>query len=151
MIDKWDERFLKLTYEIAQWSKDKSTKCGAIIVDHDHNIIGTGYNGFPKNIEDSDERLDNRELKYKIILHSEENCLIRCNKDVTGMTMYVTDNPCAHCASHIIANGIKRVVFPIGGTQYKERWKEQNALALQLFEEAGVTVDQVEFTSEFMK
>lgn len=151
MIDKWDERFLKLTYEIAQWSKDPSTKCGAMIVDDNHNIIGSGYNGFPPGVEDSDERLNNREIKYKIVLHSEENAFIRSRGSVKGHTMYVTDNPCAHCASHIISNGIKRVVFPVGGTQYKERWKEQNALALELFKESGVTVDQVEFTSDYIK
>lgn len=144
-MNKWDERFLKLTYEIAQFSKDPSTKCGAVIVDDSHNIVSCGYNGFPPGVEDSDERLNNREIKLKIVLHSEENALIRSNVSTKGCTMYVTDNPCVHCASHIIANGIKKVIFPSRETDYKIRWKADSDLALQLFQEAGIVVEMVDF------
>ena len=49
---KWDNRFLVLAKLIGSWSKDPSTKVGAVIVDQDNKIVSVGYNGFPKNISD---------------------------------------------------------------------------------------------------
>ena len=63
--DKWKKRFIQLSKEISTWSKDPSTKVGALIISEDRNIVSTGYNGFPRGIEDTEERLNNRELKYK--------------------------------------------------------------------------------------
>ena len=54
-MNKWDTRFLKLAKEIATWSKVPSTQVGAIGV-KDRRILATGYNGFPKGIE---EKKDN--------------------------------------------------------------------------------------------
>ena len=64
-MDKWDYRFIKLAKEISFWSKDPSTKVGAIAVTN-RRIIATGYNGFPKDIDDSDKRLNDREIKLPI-------------------------------------------------------------------------------------
>ena len=58
MLDtKWKKRFLKLSKEIAEWSKDPSTKVGALIISEDKNIISTGYNGFPRGIEDTAKKI----------------------------------------------------------------------------------------------
>ena len=77
MLDnKWKKRFIQLSKEISTWSKDPSTKVGALIISEDRNIVSTGYNGFPRGIEDTEERLNNRELKYKFILHAEMNCIM---------------------------------------------------------------------------
>ena len=45
--EKWHRRFLRLAAEIAEFSKDPSTKVGCILV-RDRRIISTGYNGFPR-------------------------------------------------------------------------------------------------------
>ena len=71
-MNKWDDRFLKLATVIGNWSKDPSTKVGAVIVNDDNKIISTGYNGFPRGIRD-DDRLDNRAQKYDLIVHAEAN------------------------------------------------------------------------------
>tara|TARA_R110000787_G_scaffold186397_1_gene297914 strand:- start:2897 stop:3064 length:168 start_codon:yes stop_codon:yes gene_type:complete len=43
---KWDQRFMELAAFIAQWSKDPSTKVGAVIVDpRNKRIVSTGFNG----------------------------------------------------------------------------------------------------------
>ena len=67
ILKKWDLRFLEMARNAASWSKDPSTKVGAIIVDDDKRVISVGYNGFPKGVRD-DERLDDRQEKYKIIV-----------------------------------------------------------------------------------
>ena len=57
MSDKWDKRFLDLAKHISDWSKDPSTKVGCIVVGEDREIRSTGFNGFPRGIEDKQERL----------------------------------------------------------------------------------------------
>ena len=67
-IERWDMRFLELADTIRKWSKDPSRKIGAIAV-RDRKILATGYNGFPKGIEDTHERYKNREIKYRYVVH----------------------------------------------------------------------------------
>ena len=55
-ITDWDIKFLKLAQHVSDWSKDPSTKVGAVVVDKDNRIVSIGYNGFPKGVQD-DERL----------------------------------------------------------------------------------------------
>ena len=65
MSDKWDLRFIELAHHISSWSKDPSTKVGCVVVGADREIRSTGFNGFPRGIDDSLERLQNREEKYR--------------------------------------------------------------------------------------
>ena len=76
MSDKWDKRFLHLAKHISEWSKDPSTKVGCIVVGEDREIRSTGFNGFPRGIEDKQERLEDREQKYPMICHAEENAIM---------------------------------------------------------------------------
>ncbi len=68
---KWDKRFMKLAREISTWSKDPSSQIGAVIINDERRILATGYNGFPKGIRDTEERLNDREQKYPMIVHAE--------------------------------------------------------------------------------
>ena len=75
MLDqvKWDRRYLHLAQEVSRWSKDPSTKVGAVIVNSLGQVVGTGYNGFPRGVSDTDERYLDRDVKYKMICHAEQN------------------------------------------------------------------------------
>ena len=44
-----------LAKHIGSWSKDPSTKVGAVIVDDKNRIVSVGYNGFPRGVEDSEK------------------------------------------------------------------------------------------------
>lgn len=135
---KWDERFLELATFISNWSKDPSTKVGAVIVDSDNRIVSVGYNGFPQSIED-DNRLKDRDTKYKIIVHGEINAILFANKSVKGCTLYtVPFEPCPRCAGLIIQSGIKRVVAPFNTNN---RWEEDFKISRELFEEAGILLE----------
>lgn len=140
--EKWDRRFMELAGFIAQWSKDPSTKVGAVIVDpRNKRIVATGFNGFPFGVEDTAERLEDRAVKYEMVVHAETNALMFAGEQANGCTVYVTPlPPCARCAVLLIQAGIKRVVSPTPDTS-KEPWKTQFAISSQMFREARVEVD----------
>ena len=141
---KWDDRFLVLAKLIGSWSKDPSTKVGAVIVDCNNRIISVGYNGFPKGVKDNKERLNDRESKYDIIIHAEANALSFASKSVEGCTLYTYPfQPCSRCAGLIIQHGIKRVVSQ-KDSKASERtmsWGKNFELANTLFSEAGVEME----------
>jgi dCMP deaminase len=84
---KWHNRFLDLAKFISGWSKDPSTKVGAVIVDKNKRIVSVGYNGFPKDVKD-DNRLYDRESKYLIIIHAEINAILFANKSLDDCILY---------------------------------------------------------------
>jgi dCMP deaminase len=134
--EKWDGRFLALAQHIAQWSKDPSTKTGAVIVDPDFRVVSVGYNGLPRGVADTPERLENREVKYKIIVHCERNALLFAHGPVKGCTLYTWPfMSCSVCASMVIQAGIRRAVAP---SSDNPRWVEDFKLSRELFSEAGV-------------
>lgn len=139
---KWDTRFMKLAREIASWSKDPSSKIGAVIVNDDRRILATGYNGFPKGIEDTEERLNDREQKYPRIMHAEMNALMHAlhsGVSVKDATIYVYGLPvCPECTKSIISAGIKRIVISpdpyVYITPWTEKWKN---VSYQMIQEVG--------------
>jgi len=146
---KWDKRFMRIAREVSSWSKDPSTKVGAVIVNQDRNIISTGYNGFPRGIEDSIDRLEDREEKYPRIVHGEMNALLNAlynGVSVKGATIYVWGLPvCSECTKSIIQAGISRVVITdIKDTKWKESWEKHSQSMLS---EACVWIDTIEENS----
>ncbi|MHA2063100.1 MAG: deoxycytidylate deaminase [Candidatus Thorarchaeota archaeon] len=141
---KWDHRFLDLAAHISQWSKDPSTQVGCVIADDDKKVVAIGYNGFPKGIEDSEERLNDRETKYKYVVHSEPNAFANANGSVKGCTIYTYPfAPCAECMKLIITNGIKRVVYPTLSEELATRWAGQLELAEDMAREAGLVLTEL--------
>ncbi len=122
---KWTMRFLALAQQISTWSKDPSTKCGAVIVDDDRKIISTGYNGFPAGMDDT--RLKDREFKVKHVIHAEMNAIFNARCDIRGMTLYINMPPCSECAKLIGAAGIKKVIWLEGDAEFIKRWKSHDA------------------------
>lgn len=138
-ISGWDERFLDLALHVAQWSKDPSTKVGAVIVRPDKRIVSLGYNGFPRGVCDHEERYAERAVKYKFVSHAERNALDNVSEDVTGCTLYSTLQPCPECAKSIIQKGIKRVVTNMDMTR-KEMLDEFYDYSYVMFKEANTTI-----------
>jgi len=139
-MTKWDKRFLTIADLIATWSKDPSTKVGAVIVKN-RRIIATGYNGFPPKIAD-DGRLQNRDEKYSLIIHAEMNALIQAGGAADGASLYLSGfngSPCRNCAKHLITAGIASIVHWNGAVERQE-WLIELNLAKEIFEEAGVEV-----------
>jgi dCMP deaminase len=133
---KWDRRFLDMAKLVSSWSKDPSTKVGAVIADEDNRIISVGYNGFPRDIVDYQEALDDRELKYQIIIHAEINAIMFASRSLKDCVLYTYPfEPCCKCASVVIQSGIKRVVsYP----NREDRWESSFQISRKLFQESGV-------------
>lgn len=137
---KWDKRFINLAREISTWSKDPSTKIGAVIVNDDRRILATGYNGFPRGINDNDWRYQDREEKYKYVVHAEMNAIYNATFNgisLNDSTLYVWGLPvCSECAKGVIQVGIKKIVMP--KLDFPERWVDSFRKSRELFSEAGI-------------
>lgn len=141
MNEKWDHRFMRIAQEAASWSKDPSTKGGAHIVRANRTPVSYGYNGFPRGVEDTAERYANRELKYKLVVHAEENAILNAHGlNLEGSILYATHFPCARCAASIIQVGIKQVVTLTPSEDFRSRWQADIDLTMTMFKEAGVDV-----------
>lgn len=141
----WDKRFMDLAKHIALWSKDRSTKLGAVIVDDNHRILSVGYNGFPQGCDDSKESRHERPAKYLYTEHAERNAIYNAGRNgvkLQGATIYVPIPSCVDCTRAIIQTGIKKVVFGLPDPEEQKRlWQTFNFdVSLELFREVDVKV-----------
>lgn len=153
--DRWDHHFLQLALAHAAMSKDPSTKVGAVIVGPDREIISAGFNGFPRGILDSDERLNDRDTKMRLVVHGEMNAILAAARRgiaLKGCVMYVaaTDKsgmvwggpPCTRCTVETIQSGIGEIVsYPIKSAP--SRWHDDLQYARALLIEAGIAYREV--------
>ena len=141
-MTNWDKRFLKLAKHISEWSKDPSTKVGCVVVGPDRELRSTGFNGLPRGIGDNEERLNNREIKYPLICHAEENAIMhaaRIGISLKGCTAYVTWPPCTRCARSLIQAGVSTIVYP-ESIEIPERWMDDFNLSLNMLKEAKISL-----------
>jgi len=139
LLNKWDYRYLALADHISQWSKDPSRKIGAVAIGPQGQVLSQGYNGFPRGIVDGETRYNNREEKYKYVVHAEMNCIYNAADNgvsLRGSKLYVTGLPtCSDCAKGIIQVGVKGVYMQ---GDVPDAWKDSWELTKMLFKEAGV-------------
>lgn len=150
MTAKWDDHFLDMCARIAMMSKDPSTKVGSIIVGPDREIRTTGFNGFPRGIDDTQERLTNRDMKLSLVVHAEMNAILnaaRVGVLVKGCALYLAATdisgliwggpPCTRCTVEIIQSGISEIVsYPF--KEVPSMWKDSIELSRRLLDECGV-------------
>jgi len=139
-INKWDNRFLELAKLISTWSKDSSTKVGAVITNDKNRIISLGFNGYPRMV--NDENLDSREEKYAKTIHAELNSILFSRGNLCGCTLYVYPLvPCSNCMASIIQVQIQRVVVLVeDDCERIKRWQNSNEIALKMAEQAHIDV-----------
>ena len=154
MNDKWDRYFLRMALEASSISRDPNTRVGCILVGPDREIRGSGFNGLPRGIADTAERLNDRDAKLRIIVHAERNALLaaaRVGVPTKGCRLYVacTDDsretwggpPCVGCSIEIIQAGIVEVVsYPTKGWS---KWKDELDQGKALLFEAGLRFREV--------
>jgi len=158
MSYRWNKHFLNLAFEHARMSKDPNTRVGAVIVGPDREVVSTGFNGFPRGIADTPERLCDRDEKLRLVIHAEMNAIInaaRIGVSVKGCSLYLaaTDDsgmiwggpPCTRCAVHVIQAGITRVVSRPMKAGFS-KWHDDLAVSGALLLEAGVSV--IEFPNQ---
>jgi dCMP deaminase len=149
--ERWDRHFLQLCLDHARMSKDPSTQVGSIIVGPDREIVSAGFNGFPRGIEDTAERLNDREMKLRLIVHAEMNAVLSAacvGTRLKGCELYLgaTDisgevwggPPCTRCTVEIIQSGIVGIVS-WRPKSVPSRWHEDIAFARKLIDEVGIS------------
>lgn len=140
--ERWDLSFLVDAKVAARRSKDPSTKVGAVAVRPDLTHASQGYNGFPRGVADTEERLNTREIKYDLVVHAETNAILTAKEPLTGCTLYLTFPPCIRCTTSIIQAGISRVVAIKPTEEQEARWgfsKSRDLLA-----EVGIELTEYE-------
>lgn len=138
----WKQKYLGLAQHFATWSKDPSSQIGAVTVGEDGEVLTQGYNGFPRGIEDTPERLNNREAKYPLIVHAEMNCIYNAANlgvNLKGSSLFVYGLPvCGPCSLGIIQAGITSVYMRPNYAKVTPKWIESFQQTADNFEEAGV-------------
>ena len=134
MQAKWDNKFIALCDHIATWSKDNSTKVGAVIVNQRNKILSIGYNGLPIGVDDNKLERNTGPDKYLWFEHAERNAIYSCAEEgipLKGAKLYCNFLPCSDCARAIIQSGIKEVM-------YKEEYKKDKEVTKLMFYEAKI-------------
>jgi dCMP deaminase len=140
-LTKWDRRYLALAAHVAGWSKDPTTKVGAVLVGRERGRVALGYNGFPPGVADDPERLADRATKHRLVQHAERNVLDNATFDACGSTLYATFFPCSECAKSVVSRGVSRVVAPPLPSNTREPWADDHRWAVLVLAEGGVAVD----------
>ena len=131
MRPPWDQYFIGICKAVATRSHDTDTQVGCVIVDPDHRIISTGYNGFPPGINDALWPADRTAktmvsaktvvTKYDVMLHAEINAIVHAGRSLQGCMLYCTYMPCHPCAMAAIAAGIKKIAYVLKNPRTQER------------------------------
>ena len=135
------KKFLIIAHAVAQLSKDKATKVGAVAIGGAGEIRAMGYNGFPRGFNDDVAARHERPEKYVWTEHAERNLIYnaaRVGTPLDGCILVVTPLfCCVDCARGVVQAGFKAVVAKADNNP---RWVESNKQAMALFEECGVEV-----------
>lgn len=148
--EKWHLRFMELAELVSTWSKDPSTKTGAVVVGPDREIRATGYNGLVRGVDDNKpERLE-RPTKYDFFEHAERNAIYNAcltGTPLKGCVLYATHAPCTDCCRAIIQAGIKMVVTHRVEPRPDIKdatWRDKLGFSEQMFKEAGVEIKYID-------
>ncbi len=135
-MNKWNDRFLEMAYQVSTWSKDTSCKVGCVIADSENKVVSCGYNGFPKFLEDKESVLNDKELKNTLTEHAEHNAIEIMNAVYKSFTppfkMYITHVTCFKCALETILSKcdyIEEIYFEhTGSPTFLERYQIERAI-----------------------
>ena len=139
----WNVAFMQQAQLMSTRSKDPSTKVGCIIVSPDRFVLSEGYNGFPRGVADTPERLNDRAQKYPRVVHAEANAIINAGRNgakIDNGILFVTQPPCPNCAKMIAQAGI-REVFYIDLDKSKKGiagWRDELDISFDIFNEVGI-------------
>lgn len=141
----WDEYFMGVASLSAMRSKDPNTQVGACIVNKDKRIIGIGYNGLPRGLDDDLFPWNNDkgmlDSKYAYVVHAEANAILNAISSLEDSTIYVTLFPCNECSKLIIQSGIKEIVYV--SNKYSDT--DTHKASIKMLDAANIKYRQIEF------
>lgn len=114
----WNEYFMDLAQMVAERSTCDRAYVGCVLVNKEHRIIATGYNGSIAGNPHCDEVGHTMRDGHCIAtIHAEMNALLYCAKTgiaVDGSLCYVTHFPCLQCTKALIQAGISTIYYREG-------------------------------------
>jgi len=145
MNNNWLKRWFDLADLVASWSKDRSRKCGCVVVDDRNNVLSLGWNGFPRGVNDDTDSRHERPEKYLWSCHSEENAV--CNAAAKGIPLLggtmVVSAPlfcCARCSRQIAQSGIGSVYTSVSPDFGDAHFGHEFSISMSILKEANVNV-----------
>lgn len=139
MRKSWDTYFMQITEIVASRSTCDRAFVGCVLVNKDHRIVSTGYNGsVAGNPHCDDVGHTMRDGHCIATIHAEMNALLYCAKEgipTKNTICYVTHFPCLNCTKALIQAGIREVV-------YKNAYRVDD-YAVSLFEKNNITLRQL--------
>ena len=130
-------------------SKDRSMRCGTVLIGEGHCVVSTGYNGFPRGVDDYNEEYHKRPEKYIWTSHDAANAIFNAARHgikTLGSKAYLNAHPCVDCARALVQAGIVEVTIPVRIHDPFHRqgrwleWAESFYNARRIFEAANVKV-----------
>lgn len=146
--DKWHRRYLDLAALVATWSKHPDFKVGAVAIGEFGQVLSTGFNGYPRGVQEEVTRRS--EGLLPLTIHAETNLIFNCTltgQSLRGSTVYVSGLfPCLECSKSLVQVCVAEIVY------YKsallrpdsEAWKDSWDFANLVFDEANVRVTPIE-------
>jgi len=151
--EDWNKYWMRRAYMAETRSKDPSTRVGAVFVKDNHDLL-TGYNGFPRGVVDSPERLNNRDIKYNLITHAERAGVDKAAKrgiSTDQCVVYTQGIPCSGCANSLIGAGIVKVYYHLPYQKIlqtslgeKNNWRNSIQYSIQMFIESKVELISID-------
>jgi dCMP deaminase len=152
--DATDEDFLQEALRLCSLSKDPNTRVGAVIASPFNFVRAVGWNRFPKGLACTPERLQDRDLKNRLIVHAERAAITSAasrGMPVNGCTLYLaaTDDtgivwggcPCTACTIEIIESGIEKIVS--FEPKAVSKWKDDLEFAEGIMAECKIPVTYI--------
>jgi dCMP deaminase len=126
------------------YSKDRSTKVGAVVVGEEGEILSLGYNGFCRGFDDTADENHERPLKYLLVSHAEVNAIYnaaRTGAKLLNSSIFVSSLPtCIDCTKAIIQAGIKTVYIQKEALE-SGRWQDNWELSKKMYSDCGVILE----------
>ena len=135
------EKYMELAEFFAnQFSKDPSTKVGAIILDPKSLAVRSrGYNGMPRGVDESRPERQARPLKYAFYEHAERNAIFNTVRPLLEQSIVVTTGALTPgCVRAMLSVGVSKVFCPP-----IENPSESLREVLGLFDECGITLHEL--------
>ena len=135
LSNKWDIRYMQLAEQISTWSKDPTSKIGAVAVGDKGQVLAQGYNGYIAGCEHKMITKDNHNIAT---VHAEQNTITDCAKrgvSSNNCKAYITHYPCYNCMKLMVSCGICEI-------NYIEDYKNDN-LVKDLANEAKIEINKI--------
>lgn len=148
----FDEYFLNLAFNVSLRSDDPDIRHGAIIVNNQNHIIGTGYNATIKGSDPNIIPYNTRDKKRLWMIHAEENAMLNClvnPNNIGGAKIYVTGKPCVNCLQRLVNFGISEIFYAKRAGTITEN-SETEEMRQDIINMSGILVTELDLTTPLL-